>query len=464
MFGFKQGTLIGGTYRVIGGLGRGGMGVVLRARDEQLERDVAIKLIRPDLLNDELRERFLDEARAMARVSHPNVLPIYALGEHDGAPYFVTQLVQGKTVEDWLRRRPTGVAPDLEDALDILEQTCRGVSAIHAAETVHRDLKPSNLLLEGAGDVRVADMGVAALVWGEAGMGHRYQLVGTPEYMAPEVVLQIMVAELAHRADVYALGCLAFELLTGATPFPATTVVARMVAHVNDPPRPPSSRRPDLPSELDDVVLAALAKDPEERTPSADALRRALIAARAKTRDPVRILLADDDDDFREAFAITLRHEFPDALVECVGDGQAAIEAFDMGHHSVAIVDLRMPRMGGMALTELLRGRRSARGVPIVVLTGLGGPKEWKHLSELGADGFLVKPVNVKDVATVLRRVLAERRRNVPLGDSSFESREQEANTVNAERLRVVPLLCAPVVREVPSVRSSSRPPIGEGA
>ncbi|MGO9712708.1 MAG: protein kinase domain-containing protein, partial [Polyangiaceae bacterium] len=423
MFGFEQGTVIGGSYRVVGALGRGGMGVVLRARDERLERDVAIKLIRPELLNEELRERFLHEARAMARVSHPNVLPIYAFGEHEGAPYFVTQLVHGKTVDDWLERRPPGMAPDLESALEILEQTCRGVAAIHAAETVHRDLKPSNLLLEGEDDVRVADMGVAALVWGEAG-ADRYNIVGTPEYMAPEIVLQDTVPELAHRADVYALGCLAFELLTGATPFPGKTALARMTAHVNDPAPPPSARRRDLSPELDDVVLSALVKDPRCRTPSADALRRGLIAARAKTRDPVRILLADDDDDFRETFASTLRHEFPDTLVDCVADGQAALEAFDTGHHSVAIVDLRMPRMGGMALTELLRARRAARSVPIVVLTGMGGPAEWKHLSELGADGFLVKPVNVKDVATVLRRVLAERRRNVLLEDSSVESIE----------------------------------------
>ncbi|MGH7328658.1 MAG: serine/threonine-protein kinase, partial [Polyangiaceae bacterium] len=142
-FGFGPGTLIGGVYRVTGTLGRGGMGVVLRARDEQLERDVAVKLIRPDLLTDDLRARFLSEARAMARVAHPNVLPIYAFGEHQGAPYLVTKIVIGQTVEEWIRKRPAGSLPDLERALDIFDGTCRGVAAIHAAETVHRDLKPS---------------------------------------------------------------------------------------------------------------------------------------------------------------------------------------------------------------------------------------------------------------------------------------------------------------------------------
>src|ERR1700683_4994200 len=120
------GTIIGGTYRVIEPLGKGGMGIVLRAREERLNRDVAIKLIRPELLTDQLQDRFLDEARAMARVSHPNVLPIYAFGTHEGTPYFVTQIVLGMTAERWLFSRPAGMAPDLAIAFQILEDTCRG--------------------------------------------------------------------------------------------------------------------------------------------------------------------------------------------------------------------------------------------------------------------------------------------------------------------------------------------------
>jgi serine/threonine protein kinase len=435
VFGFERGAILGGTYRVVEPLGSGGMGIVLRAYDEQLERDVAIKVMRPELLDNRLRERFLAEARAMARVCHPNVLPIYAFGEHEGAPYFVTQIVNGQTVETWLDQRPKGIAPDLELAFKILEETCRGVSAIHAADTVHRDLKPSNLLLDESFSVRIADMGVATLLFTESGID-RPEIVGTPECMAPEVVLQAHVApELAHRADVYALGCLAFQLFTGAPPFPGRTAIAKMLAHVSHPLPKPSARRPDLSSELDDLVLGALVKDPLARTPSADAFLRCLVAARAQTRDPVRILVADDDDDFREIFGLTLKNEFPDTIVECVSDGEAAIEAFDQRRHSVAIVDLNMPRIGGTELTEILRARRTAQNVPIVVLTGSGGPAEWRRLSALGADGFLVKPANVKDVATLLRRVLAERARNTPLPESTLQA-EQEAKTLPAGRLR----------------------------
>ena len=170
-------------------IGRGGMGIVLRARDEKLERDVAIKLIRPDLLTGDLRERFLAEARSMARVVHPNVLPIYSFGEHEDAPYFVTQVVRGQTVEQWLKARDPKLAPDLDTAFKILDGTCRGVAAIHAAATVHRDLKPSNLLLDHEFSVCVADMGVAVLAEGIAN-GRSNEMVGTPQYMAPESILQ----------------------------------------------------------------------------------------------------------------------------------------------------------------------------------------------------------------------------------------------------------------------------------
>ena len=412
-FAFGSGTLIGGVYRVTGTLGRGGMGVVLRARDEQLERDVAIKLIRPELLTDDLRARFLSEARAMARVAHPNVLPIYAFGEHEGAPYLVTKIVVGQTVEEWIRKRPAGTAPDLERALDILEGTCRGVAAIHAAETVHRDLKPSNLLLDEEGVVYVADMGVSVLrhTLPERPSG---EMVGTPHYMAPELVLEAgVVPDLLHRTDVYALGCLAYELLTGSPPFAGKTMVACMLAHIHEMPPLPSARRPNLPIGIDAAIFAALAKDPKERTPTVDAFRRAIAAAREKTPGPVRILFAEDDEDFRSLFVSELKRDFPDAVVESVENGKAALESFQACAPSVVILDLEMPEMDGVRVIERIRAGGRNGDVPIIVLTGSGGAREWKQLSELGANGFLVKPVNARDVAPLVNRVLGDRARSV---------------------------------------------------
>jgi len=415
--GFPEiGAVIHGVYRVIKPLATGGMGVVVLARDEQLERDVAIKFVRPELLDcDGLRARFVSEARAMARVGHPNVVHIHAFGEHRGAPYFVMEFVEGRTVQTLLRAWKDGAAPiDQALALRMLDDMCKGVTAIHAAGTVHRDLKPSNLLLDANGDLRVTDFGVADLLQRVGANGER-EVVGTPEYMAPEIVAGDDVPpELAYRVDVYSLGCLAFELLTGTPPFIGEETVERMIAHVVQEAPRPSERRPGLTTDFDDVVLRALEKDPAKRTPTAEAFRRGLLAARDQTSEPVRILVADDDEDFRHLLSVNLEREFPGVEIQCVGDGSAALAAFDAQHHSVAIIDLQMPGLDGMELTGQLRARDAARTVPIIVITASGGASEWKRLSALGADGFLVKPFNVKDVITLVRRALGDRRSSPP--------------------------------------------------
>jgi serine/threonine protein kinase len=423
------GAIIGGAYQVLTPLGRGAMGVVMLARDLVLERLVAIKIIRPEMLDsEELRVRFLAEARAMARVNHPNVLHIHAFGDYQGAPYFVMEFVKGKTLESWMR--PSGgdvVVPPLEESLRVLDATCLGVEAIHAAKTVHRDLKPSNILLGADLRVHVADLGVANLVTRTDTLTPATrEIVGTPSYMAPEIALQEEIpAELTPRADVYSLGCIAYELLTGAPPFEGRTMLAIMMKHASSIPERPSLKNPMVPPELDDVLLRALAKDPSNRTPSAEAFRRELAAARDGTSEPVRILVAEDDEDFRGALEFTLAQEFPHAEIECVADGAAALQAFQSRHHSVAILDLRMPGLDGMELTQKLRAETGAEAVPIIVLTASGGPEEWRQLAAMGADGFLLKPVNLKDVVTLVRRALGERSsRSLPPSRSLPAARE----------------------------------------
>jgi serine/threonine protein kinase len=420
----EAGTLIDGVYRVVSRLGEGAMGVVVLARDELLERHVAIKLVRPELLDSvELRERFLDEARAMARITHPNVLQIHAFGEFGGAPYFVMEYVDGESLEGWLTRQPLSAfpvdgqklapLPDMDAALSILDQACHGVTAIHQAHTVHRDIKPSNLLLDGKLRVRVADLGLANVL--HAAPSAAKDIVGTPAYMAPEIALQTeLPADQKNRADVYSLACVAYELFTGKPPFEAPTLLALMMKHATTKPTPPSQLRADLHEGFDQVILRALTKDPAERTPSAEAFRRDLVNARNRSLEPVRIMVAEDDGDFRDALALMLQHEFPYAQVECYGDGASAFAAFQRGPPSVAILDLRMPGVDGMELTARLRASASANAMPIIVVTASGGPEEWKRLSALGADGFLVKPVNLKDVVTLVRRALGERSGSFP--------------------------------------------------
>jgi serine/threonine-protein kinase len=317
------------------------------------------------------------------------------------------EYVEGHTVDQWLRARAPGEPPDLDEAIKILDQACQGVEAIHATKTVHRDLKPSNLLIDAQFRVAVGDLGVARIL--ESAHSGSF-IVGSAAYMAPEAALgEDEAPELASRRDIYALGCIAYELLTGRPPFVGQTDMNVLSQHVLQEPMPPSTLRPDLPDAFDSVILKALAKDPHARYETIRAFRRALVAAHQGTREPERILVADDDPDWRQIICSALSERFPDALIEQVADGAAALEAYEKNPYSVVLVDLQMPEMDGAKLTLLLRSMDASQRTPIIVLTAAGGPREWQRLSAIGADAFLVKPVNADDVELVIRRTLRSR-------------------------------------------------------
>jgi serine/threonine-protein kinase len=406
----QPGAIVGGTYQVVSELGRGSMGVVLAAFDQKLERTVAIKLIRAELLDSGFRRRFMDEARVMAQINHPNVVCIHAFGEHNSMPYFVMELVEGTNLEQW-QRRNQGL-PDIALAVKILNDVCLGVSAIHAAGAVHRDIKPSNILLDAQLRSRVADFGVSARALGADGA----EVVGTPGYIPPEVVLSPDKQKNPDaRSDVYSLGCIAYEVLTGAHPFkrkgePLWTVVPPEQGRIPLA----SSIRQDLPAAFDRVLSHALEWDLEKRTPSVEAFRRGLLDAMQSDGTPERIVVAEDDEEFRDLIEERLRKEFPGVDLECVGNGLAALDAVARKPTSVALIDLQMPELDGVALTARLRNREDLSGMPIIVLTASGGAREWQRLSTLGADRFLVKPVQLDDVVTFIRQALRERGRRPP--------------------------------------------------
>jgi eukaryotic-like serine/threonine-protein kinase len=408
--GVRKGSVIGATYRIERLLGVGGMGVVTLALDERLDRNVAIKFVKPSMFPvPAARALFVDEARAMARLSHRNVLAVYAFGDHDDTPYFVMEYIDGRTVEQWLAEQVAagpGSLPTVDDVVRVIEQACTGVSAIHATGTVHRDLKPSNLLMDNNFRVAVGDFGVARV--GELGSSSA-MLVGTATYMAPEAAFgEDTIREEAR--DIYALGCIAYELLTGRPPFVGETDMNVLTQHVLQIPVPPSERRPGLSPGYDDIILKALAKDIDQRYLSVEAFRNALLSEHRGTRDPERILVADDDPDWRQILVSALIARFPTSEIDQVSDGAAALDAFCDKPYSVVLVDLEMPEMDGTKLTVLLRAIDSAHRTPIIVLTAAGGPGEWKRLSAIGADAFLVKPVDAEDVELVIRRTLRTRR------------------------------------------------------
>jgi serine/threonine-protein kinase len=243
------------------------------------------------------------------------------------------------------------------------------------------------------------------------------ELVGTPGFIAPEIQFDRRDSGGATRqSDLYSLACIGYELLTGKPPFNGCDTVSLAVLHATSKVPPPSSVRPELTRAFDDVLLWALAKEPAERPAGVEIFRKAVLAVRSDSLEPRRILVAEDDPDFRELIELVLRRGFPEADIECVADGNSVVEAFDRRVPSVVILDLHMPKLDGVAATTLLRAKPSAGNVPIIIMTASGGPKEWELLASLGADRFLVKPINLDDFVSTIRRALRERSSRIPLG------------------------------------------------
>jgi Protein kinase domain len=274
------GTVLGGC-RIDGVVGRGGMGVVYRARQLELDRDVAVKVIAPELVEDpQIRKRFLSEARAAGAVEHPNVVPVHGAGIDEGRAYLVMRYVEGHDLRTVVLAegplttdRATRIAEQLGDALD----------AIHHLGYVHRDLKPQNVLVDAAGHVYLSDFGLAKQALTTVGDTRSEQWVGTLDYVAPE---QIRGERVDARADVYAFGGVLYFMLTRRVPFERASDHAKLWAHLADPPPRPSDARPALPPELDAVVLRALAKDPADRYPSAGDLARSARSAAGHAGTP----------------------------------------------------------------------------------------------------------------------------------------------------------------------------------
>ena len=265
-------------YRIQRPIGRGGMGVVYEATESALDRRVALKLIADEAARDPIfRERFGHESRIAARVEHPNVIPIYAVGEEDETPFIAMRYIAG---QDLGRKIAELRRLEAEDAASVIAQIADGLDAIHAAGLVHRDVKPSNVLLSGPEGRELAyltDFGLAKHVASTSELTRGGYVMGSLDYVSPE---QVQGGEVDARTDVYALGCVLYKALTGEVPFPREDGAAKMWAHVNDPVPAPSDTA-GVPSAFDAVIARALAKRPEDRYPSAGDLGHAAQAAAA---------------------------------------------------------------------------------------------------------------------------------------------------------------------------------------
>ncbi|WP_329397179.1 serine/threonine-protein kinase [Streptomyces melanogenes] len=308
-------ALIGGRFEVLRRLGSGGMGEVYEALDTALDRRVAVKLIRSALLSDESGARFAREARALARIDHPNVVTVYEAGVQDDVPYLVMELLEGVGLQQLLRERGP---QDEATVRAVAAGVCRALAAVHEAGMVHRDVKPSNIQLTRTGRVALHDFGIAQQHDSTA-VTHTGIVVGTPAYLAPE---QIRGAPSGRQSDMYALGSCVFEMLTGAPPFAAESVHALMF-RIAQEPAPRLHGSTGIPDDLADLVEALLRKDPAQR-PDA----QAVIALLHCPADADELVAAAVTGELREraveSFAAPPEVVFDDFLVS--GEPSAAVE------------------------------------------------------------------------------------------------------------------------------------------
>ena len=339
-----------GNYRIDALLGKGGMGAVYRAHDTLLDRTVALKALRADAATDPRSvERFRMEARTLARLLHPNIATLHTLvrepaateAEHD-AYYMVMEYCEGETIESILERRGR---LDPAEALPLFTQALDGLEHAHRHGIVHRDIKPANLMRLPDGTVKVMDFGIARLL-GSSRMTQTHHTIGTAAYMAPE---QIRSQDVDARADVYALGVLLYELLTGRVPFKSESFFEVMQAHLQTPPPPPRQFAPDLPEDLEAVILRALAKKPGDRFSSVVALRAAL--------DALDLPAASRDDDATLPPGLTQPLKLPASLSGAMTVPSEPPEA----ERNEAEQNTGEPEVDAQAATVALPARPSAR-------------------------------------------------------------------------------------------------------
>jgi eukaryotic-like serine/threonine-protein kinase len=297
-----EATLLEGRYRLVERIGAGGLAVVWRATDTVLDREVAVKRLRTDVLDDETRRRFQQEAVTAAGIDHPNAVTVYDLGEHDGRSHLVMELIEGPDLAELIEEEaplPAGIVAAIG------EQAARALGAAHRRGLIHRDVKPANILVSPSGTVKVTDFGIAKAMGGaETRLTAAGTVMGTAIYLAPE---QLEDADLDVRTDVYALGIVLWEALVGRPPFEGGSAAEVALARLRREVPPPSEKGADVPTELDEIVVRATRRDRDTRYADAGELAEAL----APLADP----------DAREHLTQMLRRDARTAVLGWLGLG-----------------------------------------------------------------------------------------------------------------------------------------------
>lgn len=400
-----------GPFEITAMRGVGGMGIVYEARDLVLGRRVAIKAAR-----GQAGAELQNEARALAAVRHASLVTVYSLGSHRGVDYMAMELVNGQTLEaylDALGRTPASVS--IDEALDLVAAIADGLSALHGAGMAHRDLKPANVMLAGTRTVLI-DLG---LFVPEFEVSSENVIAGSPEYMAPEVLTRSVEPGGGPMIDLYALGMLAFEILTGRSPFRTATVPKLIARHISASAPDVRSLRPDVPARLAVLVAELCAKDPSDRPASSEAVVWQLSELRGRNlagARPLRVLVLDDDPEVGAVLARTLEESFPGLHVERFEDPRAALRAIEATAPDLAVIDLNMPVMNGIEVCMRIDALAPERRPTILAMSAEATPRDASVLRALGAIDVVPKDyrfvARVADVVRTLRRAREESTRS----------------------------------------------------
>jgi CheY-like chemotaxis protein len=420
--GLVAGTVIDGRYRIESELGRGGMGLVHLARDTWLDRALAVKMIAPLwAANSTAASSFLREAKALAFVRSQFVVQVYAFGVHEGSYFLAMEYVRGRTLRQILAEHHAheNTVPT-HRALTIVTQIAEGVDAVHAAGIVHRDIKPTNILIEeDTGRPVLVDFGLAV----PRDNPSVALSMGTPHYMAPEQAgAGVPGSTVGVGTDVYALGCTAFEMLTGRLPFESDDQAQLIRMHSRKPPPTPSSIRKDL-APFDAVLLRALAKDPADRYATCGAMAHDLAAAGERwskkiltvpppppapqpqlveRNRPLSVLVVDDDRVFCKFAAQAAQLAFfryrkdLRVMVKGAGSGEEAIDRAVQEPPDLVLLDFDMPGLDGVDTLSRLRALPGGEAARVVVISGRINSSDRWRFAVLGVHDFVKKPIDFR--------------------------------------------------------------------